>query len=328
MLPALERGFIMAKIPTVLGEIDASELGVTMSHEHIIVSNGEDWQHYPWRYDRQKTLDDARNELTKLKASGVDSIIDLTTPDLGRDIEFMVDAAQGTGIHVIAATGIWRDPPRSIMEREVDDTADIFVHEIEQGIGNTSVRAGAIKVANDIEGFTPAHVRILQAAARACARTGCPISTHHNASMQMGTTQVRIFKEEGAPMDRVAIGHSADTTDIEYLESLLKEGVYLSLDRYPGRAPRPTWEQRNQTVKALIDRGWGDKLMLGQDGWVTSWFRAGDPETQNAYLRRQPEGMSFLARIGIPGLLQIGVTQDQVDVMMRETPRRFLTGQD
>jgi phosphotriesterase-related protein len=318
----------MAKIPTVLGEIDASELGVTLSHEHIIVSNGEDSAHYPWLYDRQKTLDDARARLKEIKAGGVDSMIDLTTPDLGRDIEFMIEAAQGTGVHVIAGTGIWRDPPRSIMERDVDATADIFVREIEQGIGNTSVRAGAIKVANDIEGFTEAHIRILRAAARACKRTGVPISTHHNASMQMGTTQVRIFKEEGAPMDRIAIGHSADTRDVDYLESLLKEGVYLSMDRYPGRAPRPTMEQRNETVKALIDRGWGDKLMLGHDGWVTSWFRAGDPETTNRYLQRQPEGMSLVTRLAVPALLQIGVTQDQVDMMLRHTPRRFLTGQD
>ena len=317
----------MAKIPTVLGDIEASDLGATLSHEHIIVSNGEDVQHYPWLYDRQRTLNDARAVLQQLKSQGVDAMIDLTTPDLGRDIEFMIDAARDTGIHIIAGTGIWRDPPRSIMERDIDATADIFVREIEKGIGNTSVRAGAIKVANDIEGFTEAHIRILRAAARACKRTGVPISSHHNASMQMGTTQVRIFKEEGAPMDRIAIGHSADSTDIDYLESLLNEGVYLSMDRYPGRAPRPTWEQRNATVKALIDRGWGDKVMLGHDGWVTSWHKAGDPNATNAYLARQPEGMSFVTRIAVPGLLQLGVTQAQVDTIMRETPRRFLTGE-
>ena len=317
----------MATVETVLGPVDASRLGNVLSHEHIIVSNGEDSQHYPWLYDRQKTLDDAVRVMKDLKAGGVDSMIDLTTPDLGRDIEFMIDVAKQSDIHVIAGTGIWRDPPRSIMERDIDRTADIFVREIEQGIGSTSVKAGAIKVANDIEGFTEAHIRILRAAARACARTGCPISTHHNASMQMGTTQVRIFKEEGAPMDRIAIGHSADSTDVEYLESLLKEGVWLSLDRYPGRAPRPTWEQRNATVKALIERGWGDKLMVGHDGWVTSWMRADDPNATNAYLARQPEGMSFVTRIAMPALVKEGVSQEQVDAILKDNPRRFLTGE-
>jgi phosphotriesterase-related protein len=198
------------------------------------------------------------------------------------------------------------------------------VREIEQGIGHTSVRAGAIKVANDIEGFTEAHVRILRAAARASARTGCPISTHHNAALQMGTTQVRIFQEEGAPMDRIAIGHSADTTDIEYLESLLKAGVYLSMDRYPGRAPRPEWQARNATVKELIRRGWTHKLMLGHDGHAVRWIPVGEDPPVNAY---NPDGMLFLTRTGIPGLLNDGVPQGAIDVMMKEVPARFLSGE-
>jgi len=66
-----------------------------------------------------------------------------------------------------------------------------------------------------------------------------------------GSVEVRIFQEEGASMDRVCIGHSGDTTDLDYLESLLRAGVYVSLARYPGRAPRATWQQRNEVLKAL-----------------------------------------------------------------------------
>jgi len=320
------RGPTVTKIQTVLGEIEDSQLGFTLSHEHVIVSNGEDSAHYPWLYDRAATMAYAIKRMRAIKEGGVDTIIDLTTPDLGRDIEFMVEASKGSGLQVVTATGIWRDPPRSIMERDVDATADIFVREIEQGIGHTSVRAGAIKVANDIEGFTEAHVRILRAAARAAARTGCPISTHHNASLQMGTTQVRIFKEEGAPMDRVCIGHSGDSTDVDYLESLLKEGVYVSIDRYPGRAPRPTWEQRNQTLKTLLDRGWGEKLMVGHDGWAAVWLKPGQTEPTSNYFTYNPDGMLHLSKVAIPGMLEIGITQEQVDMLTREVPRRFLAG--
>ncbi len=314
----------MARIETMKGPIDGSQLGFTLSHEHITVSNGEDSAHYPWLYDRDRTVELAVQALRQMKAEGVDAIIELTTPDLGRDIEFMSDVARQVDLHVIAATGIWRDPPRSIMERDVDRTADIFVREIEQGIGHTSIKAGVIKVANDIEGFTDAHVRILRAAARACARTGIPISTHHNASMQMGTTQVRIFQEEGAPMDRIAIGHSADTTDVEYLESLLKAGVYLSMDRYPGREPRPNWEARNATVRELMRRGWTHKIMLGHDGAAARWLPVGTEPVPNAY---NPDGMLFLTRVGIPALLKDGVPQGAIDVMTREVPMRFLSGE-
>ena len=132
-------------------------------------------------------------------------------------------------------------------------------------------------------------------------------------------------------MDLVCIGHSGDSTDIDYLESLLNEGVYLSLDRYPGRPPRPGWEERNEAVRQLVERGWAERLMLGHDGWATAWVRAGEQGTTHPYAWTSPgrwnaEGMLHLSRVAIPQLLESGVTQDQIDTMMREVPRRFLEG--
>jgi phosphotriesterase-related protein len=124
----------MTKIQTVLGAIEGAQLGFTLAHEHIIGTPGADNIHFPWRYDRQKTFDWAVDRMTELKVGGVDAIMDMTTPDLGRDIEIMVDVARATGLHVVATTGFWRDPPRSVMERDPDATAEIFVHEIEKGI--------------------------------------------------------------------------------------------------------------------------------------------------------------------------------------------------
>jgi phosphotriesterase-related protein len=127
-------------------------------------------------------------------------------------------------------------------------------------------------------------------------------------------------------MDRVCIGHSGDSIDVEYLESLLKEGVYVSIDRYPGRAPRPTWEQRNQTLKTLLDRGWGEKLMVGHDAWAAVWLKPGQTEPTSNYFTYNPDGMLHLSKIAIPGMLEIGITQEQVDMLTREVPRRFLAG--
>jgi phosphotriesterase-related protein len=133
-----------------------------------------------------------------------------------------------------------------------------------------------------------------------------------------------VFQEEGAPMDRICIGHSADTIDVDYLESLLREGVFLSMDRYPGSEGRPDWRQRNATVEALIDRGWAHRLMLGHDhapGAISvAFLQTGvqRPVEQTRYL--------FVTTTAIPALLADGVPQDTIDVMMREVPRRFLTG--
>lgn len=312
----------MPTVETVLGRIDAESLGFTLSHEHVLVAMGEDNHHYPWMFDWERTKANIIRELREAKLGGLDTIIDLTTPDLGRDVEFVRDVASVTGVNIVVATGIWRDVPRSFWERSLDRIADIFVREIELGIGETGIKAGVIKVANDAEGVTPEGERVLRGAARALKRTGCPISTHHWAPAEVGRRQVDIFRDEGAPMDRICIGHSADTTDIAYLESLLEAGVYLSMDRYPGANGRPDWRQRNETVKALIDRGWAHRLMLGHDyapAAVSARHRDdGNGGDVTRYL--------FLSTVALPALRGDVVRDDVIDLMMREVPRRFLTG--
>lgn len=310
-----------AVVQTVLGPIDADRLGVTLSHEHVLVTFG-DHLHYPWLFDWERTKARVIDELREAKAGGVDTIIDLTTPDLGRDVAFVREVAQASGINVVVATGLWRDIPRSFWSRDPDEIADIFVREIEVGIADTGIRAGVIKVANDMGGVTPEGERVLRAAARALKRTGCPISTHQWAPERVGARQVEIFREEGAPMDRICIGHSADTTDVDYLESLLQAGVFLSLDRYPGAPGRPDWRQRNATLKALIERGWADRLMVGHD-YAPPPVAAGAAEV----VRERPTRYLFLRSVALPALAAEGVDPDIIERIQREVPRRFLTGE-
>lgn len=311
----------MPTVETVLGPIEASRLGNVLSHEHVLVGMGEDNHHYPWLFDWDQTRANAIRELTEAKQGGIDTVIDLTTPDLGRDVEFVREVSRASGMNVIAATGIWRDVPRSFWTRDIEDIAAIFVREIEVGIGDSGIKAGCIKVANDMGGVTPEGERILRGAARACKRTGCPISTHHWAPEEVGRRQVEVFQEEGVPMDRVAIGHSADTTDVDYLEDLLRTGVYLSMDRYPGAAGRPNWEQRNATVKALIDRGWAERLMLGHDYAPMPVLRDREAPAASGPMR-----YLFVSTVAVPALIAQGVAEATIDLMLREVPRRFLCG--
>jgi phosphotriesterase-related protein len=302
--------------------VEASALGVTLSHEHVLVGMGEDNHHYPWLFDWEATRANAIRELSEAKAGGVGAMIDLTTPDLGRDVRFVRDVSRASGMHVVAATGIWRDVPRSFWARDLDEIASIFVREIRVGIEDTGIKAGAIKVANDMGGVTPEGERILRGAARALKQTGCPISTHHWAPEQVGTRQLEIFREEGAPMERICIGHSADTDDLDYLESMLKTGVYLSMDRYPGAAGRLPWERRNWTVKALVDRGWASRLMLGHD-YAPGAVRVGTP----APAAPGPTRYLFVSTVAVPALRAAGVSGRDIDTMLVDVPRRFLTGE-
>ena len=313
----------MTVVQTVLGAIDPAQLGTVLSHEHVVQVLGEDNHHYPWMFDWEQTRAIAIRELSEAKANGVDTLIDLTTPDLGRDVGFVRDVAAVSGMNVVVATGIWLTVPASFWERDLDEIADIFVREIEIGIDTTAIRAGVIKVASDHRtgGVTANSERILRGAARALKRTGCPISTHSSAADGIGARQLEIFRDEGAPMDRICIGHAADSTDVDYLESLLHAGVFLSMDRYPGT--EPDWHQRNTTVKALVDRGWAHRLMLGHDESPVP-VRAGRgtpaPEDSPPY--------RFVNTVAIPALRADGVGEEVIDTMLRDAPRRFLSGED
>lgn len=255
----------MATVQTATGPVDEDRLGFTLSHEHIIVGSAGVRETYPFLFDMPRTRERVIGELSEAKAGGVDTIIDATAMDLSRDVDFVADVSRASGVQVVVATGLWRDIPRFFWERDPNFTADVFIHEIKDGMGPKRIKAGVIKVANDQEGVTPQAELVLRAAARACKATGVPITTHQWALAQVGRRQLEIFLDEGVDMSRVCIGHSADTTDVDYLESLLKQGVYLSMDRYPTRPGMPDWRERNATVKALIERGWADRLMVGHD---------------------------------------------------------------
>jgi phosphotriesterase-related protein len=315
----------MPVVQTATGPVPAERLGFTLSHEHVATVYGSGLREaFPFLFDTEATRAKAARHLSEAKAGGVDTIIDLTTVDLGRDVELFAQVSHDSGVNIVVATGIWRDIPRLFWDADPDFIASVFVHEIEHGIANTGIKPGAIKVANDAEGVPPAAERVLRGAARACKATGVPISTHHWAPLQVGRRQMQVFLEEEVPMHLVCIGHSADTTDIAYLEELLASGCYLSMDRYPGGAGRPDWRQRNATVKALVERGYAPRLMLGHDYGVRPVIRGithnPDPDTH-------PTRYLFLTNTAIPALLADGVTEEQVRQMMVEAPRRFLTGE-
>lgn len=311
------------QVETVIGPIDAERLGFTLGHEHVLIGAAGLRENFPFVLDEVRTRERVVRELAEAKAGGIDTIIELTTMDLGRDVKLFADVSQASGMQIVVTTGLWLDIPLVFRDQGPDFFSDIFVHEIEHGIAYTEIKPGLIKAATDLEGITPEGEAALRGAARACKATGVPISTHQGAPERLGARQVEIFEEEGVDMGRVCIGHSADTTDVGYLTDLLEKGVYLCMDRYPGREERPNWETRNATVKALIDRGFTDRLMLGHDYAPRPVF-TGEEEVEES----GPTTYLFLSRTAIPALQQMGVSDADIHAMMVEAPRRFLCGGD
>jgi phosphotriesterase-related protein len=315
----------MATLNSVLGPLDTADLGFTLTHEHVVTSSAGILQTYPELYgDLDRLREQAAATLTEAREGGIRTIVDLTTLDLGRDIRFLADLSRRTGVQIIAATGIWRDIPRALWSRSPDEIAALFVREIEQGIEGTGIKAGIIKVANDAEGVTREAEVILRAAARAAKQTGVRISTHTYAPGRVGEQQVAVFEDEGFDLNRVYIGHSNDSTDLDYLQGLLRKGVWLGLDRHQTSMPiGPDWEGRAQTLAALIKAGHGDRLMVSHDWSVLGVSRSSDPLASRSY---NPDGWLFAIRKLYPRVRELGIGQEQIDLLNHDNPRRFLGG--
>jgi phosphotriesterase-related protein len=315
----------MATINSVLGPLDTADLGFTLTHEHIFTASAGIQHTYPELFgDYERFKEQAAATLAEAGAGGVRTIVDLTTLDLGRDVRLLADLSRRTGVNIICATGIWRDIPRALWNRDPDEIAGLFVREIEQGIEGTGIKAGIIKVANDAEGVTREGEIILRAAARAAKRTGVRISTHSYAPNRVGEQQVAVFEDEGFDLNRVYIGHSNDSTDLEYLHGLLRKGVWLGLDRHQTSAPiGPDWQGRAETLAALIKAGVGDRLMVSHDWSVLGVSRTSDPLASRRY---NPDGWLFAKNRLFPRLRELGISQAQIDLLNNDNPRRFLGG--
>jgi phosphotriesterase-related protein len=316
----------VATVNTVLGPVDTADLGFTLSHEHIMTSAAGIRQTYPQYYDYDGVIEDAVAALREAHDQGLRTIIDMTTFDLGRDVNMLAQVSRRSGVHIIATTGSHRSIPRIFATASPNAIAPLFIQEIEQGIEGTGIKAGVIKSASDAGGITEQEEIVLRAVARAQKHTGVPISTHTWSPDRVGDQQVRILEEEGVDLNRVYIGHSNDDTDLDYLLGLLEKGVWLGLDRFPGgRIPgTPNWEQRTEMIKRLIDAGYGHRIMLSHDHSIPRGQAT--PELREQRQRYNPDGYLFIIRRVLPRLKELGVSQEDIHRITEENPRRFFEG--
>lgn len=322
----------MAQIHTARGPIDSARLGTTLMHEHVFVLDSEVFNNYPEEWgDEEQRIADALARMNELKSRGVDSIVDLTVMGLGRYIPRIARIAAQTDLNIIVATGIYTycDLPHYFAYRGPGTVlggpeliADMFVRDIEQGIADTGIRAGILKCATDAPGLTEGVERILRATALAHRRTGVPISTHTHARKRVGLDQQRVFKEEGVDLTRVIIGHSGDTTDLDYLEELIANGSYIGMDRF-GIDTILSFEDRVSTVAQMCARGRAGKMVLSHDA---ACFNHWLPERQLPAVLPRWHYLHIHNDV-IPALRNAGVTQAQLDTMLIENPKRIFEAQ-
>lgn len=250
-------------IRTVTGDINDNELGKTLAHEHLYfdlrrVRNDND--SFIVEYS------EIEEELKEIKKLGINSIVEVTTIDMQRDVEKLKEISLRSGVNIIAATGFYLHEYHSdkLKEMNIEDIADIFVREITIGIDNTGIKAGVIgEIATSFNTIYPSERKVFEAAAIAANKCGCAITTHCQTGT-MAREQIEIFRKYNVNLSKVVLGHMDLNLDKDYLVSILKTGVNIGFDTF-GKTSYNSDEDRISMLIELIRLGFENQIVISQD---------------------------------------------------------------
>lgn len=287
--------------------------GYTYAHEHLHIDLSPFKQDMDCRLDCYALLVD---EMKTLVSKGVLNLVEVTNRYMGRNPQFMLDLMQESGINILASTGYYQQEfyPPHVTQRSAQQLAQEMIDEIEQGIDGTELRASVIAEIGSSEGvITPTEEKVFHAAALAHLATGKPISTHTSFST-MGLEQLQLLMRHGVAAEHIVIGHCDLRDQWETLLRILETGAFIQFDTIGKNSYYPD-EKRVTTLLALSHRGLLGQVMLSMDITRRSHLAAnGGP------------GFSYLIDTFVPMLLQAGIHQQDIDLMLRDNPNTFFRG--
>jgi len=255
------------RIVTVTGPIHPEELGVTLSHDHLLV---DAWGMTPGFGDYGTILDNeeiAIAEMQRYRSAGGNAVCDPTNIGLGRNPEALKRISQASGVHIVMGCGWYRERvyPSYVFEEHPDRLAARLIRELTEGVDGSAIRAGFIgEIGTERFHITPAQERVFRAAARAQRRVGCAIMTHTTHWGELALEQLDLLAEEGVPVDRIIVSHLGDRPGVHWLLPIAERGAWIDVDNL-GFADYAPLEVRADNVVALWRAGFGSRIMLSND---------------------------------------------------------------
>jgi len=324
------------KVNTVLGPISPQDMGVTLVHEHICYGfPGWEGDQSIAPFDHDAIVANGVETLKQLKTLGLNTYIDATALDGGRQPEILREISEKSEVHIICSTGYYYEGEgapvywkfRASLGDVREELYELFLKEVRDGIRDTGIRAGVLKVGTSKGVITDYEKLMLQTAARVQRETGVPIITHTQEGT-MGPEQARLLIEAGADPGRIQIGHMSDNVDLDYQEETLKEGVFVSWDRMglQGLAGCPMDAQRYPAMIELVKRGYADKLMISHD-FIITWLGRPLNIPEEALPLIANWHPTHLFKNIIPALREGGVTDAQIRTIIEDNPRRLFAGE-
>jgi predicted metal-dependent phosphotriesterase family hydrolase len=301
------------EVITVLGTIKPEEMGIAQTHEHLVLDAMDHYGGYQFVIDDEDLI---AQELKAFTSQGGKTICDVTLDGIGRNPPALTRIARAANVHVLMGCGWYREfgYPKVVEERNSNELADILVKEIEEGVGDTKIRAGFIgEIGTGRHFIKPAEERVFRAAALAHQRTGVAITTHTTRWGTLALEQIAMLKEYGADLSKVIIGHLGDRRGAHHLWPIAEKGVYLEVDNIGYLDYQPE-SVRADNVAALVKEGFGERVLLSEDICMTGHLKFNGGK-----------GYGYLLEVFVPMLRERGIRDEDIHRMLVTNPARVFS---
>ena len=343
-------------IKTVTGIITRNDLGVTTTHEHVLLDLTAFYRARPVPgivdpatepvamnnlgilsrdcyalRDNLLLMDEsiAEKELTFFKKAGGQTVVDASLPGIGRDPEALVRIAEKTGLNIIMGTGFYvgETHPEALLTMTEPEIGALMVQELTEGVNG--ICAGYIGEIGISEVFDDKERRVLRAAAIAHKVTGAAINVHINPWTVNGLEAADILLAAGAAPERICISHVDVENREDYIFALLDKGVYIEFDNfgkeyYIRREVRDSGyglfvhdTERVRLLKKLMDRGFERQLLLSCDVCLKNLLH-----TYGGW------GYDHVLANIVPMMEDEGITKEQIHTLLVKNPADWLCGKE
>ena len=307
----------------MLGSVNTDEMGFTLVHEHLLF-----WP-IPEKYNRTAAYF-LRENLFRAKDRGIRTIADVSPQ---RNVRRLQEVCGDTGMNLILSTGYYIENHRlvdkGVYARTMEEDMEVMEREITQGIDETRVKAGVIKVAGNGDELSPWETKVFTAAAKASVKTKTPICTH---SCSGQAAQQRALINAGADLSHVYYSHPEAKfgwqgrdvrQQLAYFLDLVKEGSSLMFNNFDFYFDTPK-DELLFLLRELSYRGFLENILISIDlnfeiddeGLVWPEASKSHPET-----RRRDYG--YVADHVAPLLKSEGFTQTEIDTIFIHNPRHI-----
>lgn len=270
------------KINTVLGKIDAQNVGVTLPHEHICCYYEPFYQICKEKYIDKGMLENVAVEyLTYMKNTyGLNTLIDCTPINIGRDVDLLKAISNRTQINIICSTGFYYTEEPLVNAITKEDIAQKIIYDVLH-----YSNAGVLKIAVENKFLSSYDKKIIDAVSLVQNELNLPICVHTNANNQNGKMVLERLLANGIRPSTITIGHLSDANDLSYVEEILKSGCYVGFDRIYNEDDE-YMKNKAQGISCLSEKGYKNKILISHDEQIFNGFdKACEIKKYNVYER-------------------------------------------